>query len=259
MKGGQLISVVVAVYDGAQTIKRCLDSVLGQTGVTYELIVIDGGSSDGTVDILGTYEKSAVKWISEPDQGIYNAWNKALKIAAGEWICFIGSDDVWACSNSLSKLEKLAKFPEINLVSGRNRMINSAGQLGRSYGDAWNFREMKTKMTIAHVGTLHHRTLFEKYGLFDESYRIVGDYEFLLRSGPSIRGAYLAEEVILMGSEGISRLRPWLMFTERRRALCESLNAGIIYGWAFYIKAITKRSIRTVLNFFSTSNLKSGQ
>jgi len=252
------VSIVVAVFDGAKTIESCLQSVLEQTYPLKEVVIIDGGSSDGTVDILKKYESAIEYWISEPDQGIYNAWNKALDVVTGEWICFIGSDDKWACADSLAKLVSLAKFPEVNFVSGHNRMVDAVGMLGRVYGNEWNFSEMKTRMTVAHVGALHHRTLFEKYGLFDESYRIAGDYEFLLRVGFGIRGAYIAEDVILMGSGGVSRMQSWLVIKEGRRALCESLNAGIFYGWSFYIKALAKYAIRTLLYFSSMPIRKRG-
>ena len=245
-----MITVIVAVYNGADTIKRCLDSVLGQKGVVFELIVIDGGSSDRTVNILNAYEDDRIIWISEPDHGIYNAWNKALKMSSGEWICFLGADDVWVSNDSLSRLEGLTNSPHINFVCGHNRMIDSDGRLGRSYGAAWDYDEMKSKMTVAHVGSLHHRSLFDKYGVFDESYRIAGDYEFLLRAGSAIRGAYLDEDVIFMGSGGVSRMQPWLVFKEARRAQSESANVGLLHAWMFYVISIIKYSIRSLLNFF---------
>ena len=88
-----LISVVIAVYNGKATLQQCLDSVTQQTYSHVELIVIDGGSTDGTVDLIRANAQKIAYWISEPDRGIYNAWNKALAQAKGDWICFLGADD----------------------------------------------------------------------------------------------------------------------------------------------------------------------
>ena len=88
-----LISIIVAVYNGEKTLQRCIDSVFSQTYPHKELIIIDGGSTDGTVDILQTNNDKITYWKSEPDNGIYQAWNKALDHAKSDWICFLGSDD----------------------------------------------------------------------------------------------------------------------------------------------------------------------
>ena len=88
-----LISVVTAVFNCKSTLQQCLDSVAQQTYAHIELIVIDGGSTDGTVELIQANAQRIAYWISEPDRGIYNAWNKALAKATGDWICFLGTDD----------------------------------------------------------------------------------------------------------------------------------------------------------------------
>src|SRR5690348_14220883 len=90
---GPRVSLIIAVYNGASTIVKCLNSVAAQTYGSRELIVIDGGSTDGTVDILRCNADQLSYWISEPDTGVYNAWNKGLARARGEWIAFLGADD----------------------------------------------------------------------------------------------------------------------------------------------------------------------
>jgi glycosyltransferase involved in cell wall biosynthesis len=92
-----MISVIVAVFNGAKTLQQCIDSVAGQTYPHKELIVIDGGSIDGTREILEGDATKLAYWVSEPDRGIYHAWNKALARARGDWICFLGADDyLWS-------------------------------------------------------------------------------------------------------------------------------------------------------------------
>ena len=87
------ISVVIAVYNGAQTIQRALDSIFEQTYRDLEVVVIDGGSTDGTQAILEHNASQIAYWVSEPDRGVYNAWNKALDHVTGDWVCFLGADD----------------------------------------------------------------------------------------------------------------------------------------------------------------------
>ncbi|MEQ1667696.1 MAG: glycosyltransferase [Sulfuriferula sp.] len=87
-----LISIIIAVYNGKATLQQCIDSVVQQTYSNKELIIIDGGSKDGTVELLEENRNKFSYWESEPDRGIYNAWNKGLTQAKGEWICFLGAD-----------------------------------------------------------------------------------------------------------------------------------------------------------------------
>src|SRR5688500_7526778 len=98
------VSIIIATFNSRSTIQQCLDSCLEQNYAPKEIIVIDAGSADGTKELLATYAAKLAYWISEPDGGIYHAWNKGLKTAAGEWICFIGGDDVWLNPSSLSSL-----------------------------------------------------------------------------------------------------------------------------------------------------------
>src|SRR5665647_574950 len=99
-----LITIIVAVYNGAKTLQRCVDSVSDQTYLNKELIIIDGGSKDGTIDILMANNDKITYWQSEPDSGIYNAWNKALGHANGDWIYFLGSDDYLWKSNVFEEI-----------------------------------------------------------------------------------------------------------------------------------------------------------
>ena len=88
-----LFTIIIAVFNGAKTLQQCIDSVAQQSYPNKQLIIIDGGSTDGTVELLQANDQSISYWVSEPDAGIYNAWNKGLKQANGEWICFLGADD----------------------------------------------------------------------------------------------------------------------------------------------------------------------
>lgn len=182
-----LISIIVAVYNSKATLQQCIDSVAQQTYPNKELIIIDGGSNDGTVELLEENRNKFSYWISEPDRGIYNAWNKGLAQAQGEWICFMGADDyLWddtVLERMVAQLEMLP--PTIRVAYGQIMLISDAGQAPRPVGESWeqvkeSFMSMPY-MNIPHVGTMHRRSLFEQHGKFDESFHIAGDYELLLR------------------------------------------------------------------------------
>ena len=180
-----LISVIVAVYNGQVTLKQCLDSITRQTYKNTELIVIDGGSTDGTVEFLRAYQEKIAYWISEPDRGIYNAWNKALMQARGDWICFLGADDYFWNEHVLARMSgQLEKLPPgIRVAYGQVMLLSAAGEEIYPIGESWMKvkKRFRSVMSVPHPGLMHRRELFEQWGTFDETYRIAGDYEMLLR------------------------------------------------------------------------------
>lgn len=179
------ISIIIAVFNSKATLLQCIDSVAQQTYPNKELIIIDGGSKDGTVVLLEEHCNKFSYWVSEPDRGIYNAWNKGLAQAKGEWICFLGADDYFWDSTVLERMAvQLEMLPaNIRVAYGQIMLINDDGQSLRPLGESWSQlkKSFKQHMNIPHVGTMHRRSLFEQHGKFDESFRIAGDYEFLLR------------------------------------------------------------------------------
>jgi glycosyltransferase involved in cell wall biosynthesis len=179
------VSVVIAVRNGGTTLQRCLDSVINQLFEAWELIVIDGGSSDGSQEILRRNQASLRYWVSEPDRGIYQAWNKALAKASGEWICFLGADDRFHDPVVLRELAGSLRAAEgkYRVVYASIDKVMESGQVLFRWGRPWSSvrEEFRHGMAIPHQAIFHNRSLFELHGRFDESYRISGDYEFLLR------------------------------------------------------------------------------
>lgn len=180
-----MISVVVSVLNRAAGLQRCIDSVVRQSYAERELIIIDGGSTDGTLEVIRRNAASLAYWISEPDRGIYDAWNKALARVRGDWICFLGADDYFWAPDALHKLAPVlaGAYPPVRLVYAEVALVNERGEETQRLGKPWGvvrerFRQI---MCLPHTGLMHHRSLFETHGVFDESYRIGGDYEMLLR------------------------------------------------------------------------------
>lgn len=183
--GGPRISIIVAVYNGVATLQQCIDSVTQQIYQNKELIIIDGGSRDGTVDLLRANNEHIEYWVSEPDRGIFDAWNKGLEQASGEWICFLGADDyLWTKAVLEQMAAALQKIPaDVLLAYAQIMLVNQNDEPLYPVGREW--AEVKSRfmqgLCLPHQGVMHRRILFERHGNFDDSFRIGGDYELMLR------------------------------------------------------------------------------
>ncbi|MDH5666809.1 MAG: glycosyltransferase [Nitrospira sp.] len=204
-----LISVVVATFNADKTLGRCIDSVARQSYPHKELIVIDGGSSDGTVETLKANADKIAYWISEPDRGIYHAWNKALVQAHGDWICFLGADDYLWDSRVLEEMAPHLSqaLSETRVVYGQVALVNESGTELDRFGKPWleiRHSFMTGKALNIHQAMFHHRSLFKVRGKFDESFRIAGDYDLLLRELRDGQAVFVPCLVTAMQHGGIS-------------------------------------------------------
>lgn len=198
-----MVSVVVAVLNSALTFDRCVRSFRSQSFMSKELLVLDGGSTDDTVGLIQANEDAIAYWTSETDTGIYAAWNKGVQRARGEWIQFIGADDFYWNEQSLKEVaQHLPKAYAMGcrVVYGPIARIDGHGQVVDVRGDMWAVasRRFQYCMSLPHPAVLHHRSLFAEHGLFDESFKVAGDYEFLLRELRS-HSAYFVDRPIFVG------------------------------------------------------------
>lgn len=241
------ISVIVAVFNRAATLQSCLDSIFAQTAQPLEIIVCDGGSTDGSHEILTANAARLTWWRSQKDRGVPDAWNMALAHATREWVCFLGADDRFAKPDTLATLLEAARDPSVNYVSGQAVLIDDLGRARRVVGTPWDWEQMKRYQHIAHPGSLHRRDLFVCYGNFDESYRIALDYEFLLRVGREIKAAYVAEPVTLMGMSGQSNTQAWRAFRENLRLQSSHPEIGAPAAAINYAIAAAKQIARSAI------------
>jgi len=207
-----------------------LESIEQQSYEDLELVIMDGGSADGTVEILREFDHLISYWESKPDRGIYHAWNKALEHITGDWICFLGADDYLWSSEALSQmvphLEKA--LGKVRIVYGNLNIVDSNESVALTLGEPWNMAgpRFRHNLSIPHPGTFHHRSLFEQLGRFDESFRIAGDYEFLLRELLSNDARFVEGTVVVgMQERGQSDLPENAVVT-----LKEVLRAQHIHG-----------------------------
>lgn len=204
LKNNIKITIIIASYNCVGTIENALQSVANQTYKNIELIIIDGASTDGTIDIIRKYQEIITYWISEPDKGIYDAWNKGLYNSSGEWISFLGADDI-LMEKCIEKyvLEILKNDKTINYISSKISKVKKDLSPIDIRGKKWD-SDMKKYCCIAHVGSLHHKSLFQQKGNFDTSFKITGDYDFLLRCYDIVNACFIPEITAKVREGGIS-------------------------------------------------------
>ena len=246
-----LLSVLVAACNSGATLQQCLDSVISQSYGNVELIVIDGGSSDGSADLLRANARHIAYWVSEPDRGIYHAWNKALAQARGDWICFLGSDDyLWTEQVLARVVTELARVPDnINVVYSQVNLVDATGGLLYPIGAPWPQVKARFKqlMCIPHPSVLHRSSLFRQHGVFDESFRIAGDYELLLRELKS-QDAFFMPGIIFsaMRQGGISSAPANTLAALREVRAAQRKNGLRRPGWD-WLMALARVYIRLLL------------
>ncbi len=168
-----------------------------------EHIVIDGGSSDGTIDVLRQYEDRIAFWRSEPDKGVYDAWNKSLTEARGAWICFLGVDDEFLPGAISAYMRLATNNPDAEYLCSRVLWVHPSGYT-RTIGKPWTWEGFCKRMCTAHVGSMHRRSLYARLGRYDTSYRSAADYEFLLRARHELKAAYMPVTTVVMRAGGVS-------------------------------------------------------
>lgn len=206
------LSVLIATYNAAVTLDRCLQSVFGQRDVQIEVLIADGGSSDDTLDILKKYESKLAFFTSEADRGVYDAWNKLVSIARGSWVIFLGADDIFSndfsLRDALNEIECFEDDVDIGYVYGQVELVDGE-QVIETFGvQNWPSDSSRLKLAwpFSHTGLFHRRELFIRYGLFDFSYKIAGDFEFVTRSllDGSVKIAKMEVAVAKMAAGGMS-------------------------------------------------------
>lgn len=242
-----LISIIVATFNAERTLERCLSSVANQTSDRWELIVVDGASTDGTNAIVDRYLERIAFRISERDSGIYDAWNKGIAAARGDYVCFIGADDAFADATSVETIIDAVGSEHYDLVSSRCRWIDVNEKVLGEGGGAWDFRRIGRRMPICHPGLWHARSLFERHGTFDTTYRITADLDFLLRLPPSTRALHVPEITIDVENAGVSRTQTLRRLREQRRALAGTPRFGPVRAWLVWMNKIWRYPVARIL------------
>ncbi|WP_281645888.1 glycosyltransferase family 2 protein [Parendozoicomonas sp. Alg238-R29] len=207
-----MLSIIVATYNAEKTIYKCIDSIQKQKIDDLEIIVIDGASTDGTVDIIEGFRDSKIKIISESDRGIYDAWNKGLKCASGNWICFIGADDFYyegALASLMEYADNNAPFI-YGTVACEGADGNVSGRLGGPWVSPWDSRHqyIESDLCFPVMGSVYSKSFFGNRS-FDINLEIVADADLILKSLKQWKGidpvfSPSISPVLEMGYGGVS-------------------------------------------------------
>ncbi len=203
------ISVITVVYNGADTIRTCLDSVTGQTHTDVEYIVVDGNSTDGTQGIVQAYGNRISRFVSEPDKGLYDAMNKGIVLATGEVIAFLNADDFYPNPDVLAHIAESFAQHDTDAVYGDLIYVDRTDiRRVTRYWNAGVYRSgaFRWGWMPGHPALFVKRSMYTKYGGFRLDLRSAADYELMLRfiHKHGIRLTYRHEVCIVMRNGGVS-------------------------------------------------------
>ena len=244
-------SVIVPTYNSAKTIDKCLQSVIQQTCTDFEIIVIDGLSTDGTQDIVKQYIKTnKVTLISEKDKGIYDAMNKGVSRSTGKWLYFLGSDDELYSNDILAMVAKNIKAnPESKFVYGD--VITSDGTIERykNYG----FKDLLSRC-ICHQSIFYHQSLFDNE-MYDLQYKVCADWDFNLKLfAGNINPVYTNQIIAKFNLAGVSG--DWMhhpeylnYFSNKREVIKRYRGKIYLYGFYYPYRLIQKLQTKLVWIF----------
>ena len=254
-----MISVITVSFNSAATIEDTIKSVLCQTYKDLEYIIVDGGSTDGTIDIIKKYGDRISRWVSEKDRGIYDAMNKGISMATGDVIGFLNADDFYAGSSILSKVAGILDNTGADSCYGDLLYVDPVNAEVKRY---WKSGEYDPRLFYngwmpPHPTFFVRRAIYERHGLFNLALGSAADYElmlrFLLRHG--ISTCYIPEILVKMRSGGMSnasignRLR-----ANRMDRLAWDVNGLNPQLWTLWMKPLRK-----VGQFFSAPNQRIGE
>ena len=205
-----VVSIITVVYNNEKYIEHALKSVLMQNYDDIEYIVIDGGSTDGTIDVIKKYRDKIAVFLSEPDKGIYDALNKGIKMASGDVISILHSDDLFSdkfvVSDMMGRIAaESAEIAFSDMVIVNNTTTKVVRHYVASYFSPWMFR---IGWMPPHPTCFIKKSLFGEFGLYSLEYKVAGDFDFLVRifHGRSISWTYLNRVTVRMREGGVSNM-----------------------------------------------------
>ena len=241
-----ILSIITINRNNAAGLEKTMASVLAQTFTGFEYVVVDGASTDGSVDVIRRYAKKfgeRMKWISEPDAGIYNAMNKGMRMASGNYYQILNSGDCLASPGVTGRMStELQKHGYPAILYGNMVKCFQDGRKYVTHGFAGQPITMlgMYKGTVDHDPTYIRSDLFEKYGEYDENFRIVSDWKWFFKAiiDGGEKPEYVNIDVTLFDMSGISETNLSLRTKEKQHALRELVNSSILADYDEWAEAI---------------------
>ncbi|MFZ2662466.1 MAG: glycosyltransferase family 2 protein [Rhodoferax sp.] len=248
------ISVITVCYNGAGTIKDTLESIASQRHKDFEHLIIDGGSTDGTLEIIRAWRGHPVRLISESDEGIYDAMNKGIKLSTGDVVAFLNADDFYKDEDVLAQVARVMQAEQLDALYGDVEFFRPGQQdvvLRRYNSGRFTAGRLGWGWMPAHPALFVRRAVFERYGVFRTDYRIAGDFEFIARvfRHPELRHRHLPESLVRMQLGGVST-SGWRATLQLNREMMRACRANAIpTNW---VKLLLRYPVK-VLEFFRAS------
>lgn len=240
------VTIITAVYNGAEHIASCIESVLGQDYPDIEYIVVDGASKDSTLSIVQSYGNRIAKVVSEKDKGMYDAMNKGLSLATGEVVGILNSDDFYADNTIIRQVVRALEqskadslYADIAFVS-KDNLDKTVRYYSSASFKPWKFR---FGYMPAHPSFFLKRAVYERYGLFKDDYRLCADFDLLVRlyHVHKVSHVYLPKMVVKMRMGGKSNQSLKNILLLNREILRGCLENGIKTALPLiYLKYFTK-------------------
>jgi len=237
-----IISVIIPTYNCVDTLGAALISVVDQNLAEKEIIIVDGGSTDGTLDLLQKYDRQISKWISEPDEGIYDAVNKGIDLATGEWLYFLGSDDILYDNHVLSDIPfKSMRCNMIygNVVLDKDGVVGPAGSIYDGQFDKYKL----AKRNICHQAIFYKKELFQELGKYDNRYPMLADWVFNMKAFAEKKTypTYINRIIAVYANQGLSDKKEDINFKHDRETLVKTYLGLRVY---FYQKFSQSKAYR---------------
>lgn len=253
-----LVSIITITFNSERHLEQTIQSVLGQDYPDIEYIIVDGGSTDGTLDIIRKYEDRIAKWVSEPDRGISDAMNKGIRMSSGEIIGIIHSDDYYEPGAVRAAVGLFQEHPEAEVVHGNLRLSNPEESSSLIQKPLKNpERAIWRRMPFLHPTVFVRKGAYVRYGLFDLSYKIAMDRELMLRF--MLKGArflYIDRVLANMRTTGISQKQLSETFREGRDVAIRHGHGRLMaYSYYFY-RLILNRCEKKAGQFLREMGLK---
>ena len=215
------ISIITPTLNAGKTLEACILSVVNQTYLNKEYLIIDGLSTDGTLGIVKKYADiyPYIKWISEKDEGIFEAMNKGIDLSSGEWIYFLGADDSFYYDSVLDDIFNQEDIPDFDIIYGNVQW----GSAAREYDGPFTKLDLLRK-NICHQAIFTRKSVFDKIGKFDTNYKIVADWVFNMKwfNMKYIRHRYINKIIARYGGEGNSSNNDDSYFLQNKDSLIET-------------------------------------
>lgn len=230
------VTVITVCYNSEATIQKTIDSVAGQSWVDIQHIVVDGASRDGTIEIVQRNAGKIAHFISEPDNGVYQAMNKGLMLATGDLIAFLNSDDVYSHSRVLEEVVQTMRTQCLDALYGDVVFFRPASpdKVVRTY-NAGRFTSARLAWgwMPAHPALFIRRNVYERFGYFREDFKIAGDYEFIARifKSDQLKSRHVARILVRMQVGGLSTAGLAATYQLNKEVLRACRLNGISTNW----------------------------